>query len=91
MLFRERNYAEALRYLQEAVKFDSSSLEIHYLLGVSNLWVGKYDLAIKELSNLLDKQAFYHKNVFLLLSIAYKKVNRIADGIKTVHKEFILS
>lgn len=79
-----------MRYLQEAAKFDSSSLEIHYLLGVSNLWVGKHDLAIKELSNLLDKQAFYHKNVFLLLAIAYKKVNRLADGIKTVNEESII-
>jgi hypothetical protein len=63
---------------------DPNSVEMGYLLGVSYLWLGQYENAIRELSNLLDKQAFYHKNVFILLSVAYKKTNNPQAGIKIV-------
>ena len=83
-LFKEKHYQSALRLLKEAINYDSTHVEANYLLGVCYLWMGQHENAIHQLTNLLEKQAFYHKNVYILLSIAQKKCGDIAGAIKTV-------
>ena len=72
------------RSFQEVLQSGYKQTETLYLIGVCYLWSGEYENAIKEFNNLLEKQALQYKNIFLLLSIAYKKSNNPVMAIKMV-------
>ena len=83
-MYKEKKYAEALPLFKEALESGYKLTENIYLSGVCYLWLGDYDNAIQEFTNLLDKQAFQYKNIFLLIAIAYKKVNNPQMAIQMV-------
>lgn len=83
-MFKEKSYSHALKYLQEAIQSEPDHIEAIYLMGVCYLWLGKFEEAIEKFGTLLEQYGFFHKNVFILLSIAQKKCNQISGAIKTV-------
>jgi len=51
--FGLRDYAKASQYLQAAIQFDPSNLELHNVLAESCLWSRQYDCALTEFRNIL--------------------------------------
>ena len=63
---------------------DNKLLEANYLMGVCYLGQFEYEKSAKEFNLVIEKNPAYRKNIYLLSSIAYKKLNNTAQAIKIV-------
>ena len=70
-------------------------MELYYLIGVCYFHLNSYENVVKYLSEILLKDENYKKNMYLFLSISYKKLNLIDEaflimgkGIKT-HPKYV--
>lgn len=63
---------ESISILQEALNSEPHNYDLNYLLGVCHLMSGSYEQAIDIFDQLLQKKP--RKNIFLLLSVCYKKI-----------------
>lgn len=57
---------------------------MRYLLGVCLLGRCEYERSAKEFLSVLERNPVYKKNVYLLLSIAFKKLDNISGAIRMV-------
>ncbi|EAS02746.2 tetratricopeptide repeat protein (macronuclear) [Tetrahymena thermophila SB210] len=85
-LFKENNLSEAIQCFQEALKKDNRNLELNYLLGVCYLGKTEYERAVKEFLTVMEKNPNYRKNIYLLISIAFKKLDNIPSAIRMLSK-----
>ena len=61
-------------------------MELYYLLGVCYFHLNSYENVVKYLSEILLKDENYKKNMYLFLSISYKKLNLIDEAFLIMGK-----
>ena len=61
-------------------------LDAQYFLGVCHLSLQHYQEAVRELSSILEKSQSYKRNIYLLLSIAYKKSGDLNQSVRVLSK-----
>lgn len=66
---------EAISVLKEALRIESGNYDLVYLLGVCHIFNASYEEAISIFESMLKGK--HKKNVYLLLSVCYKKSDRL--------------
>ncbi|KRX11228.1 hypothetical protein PPERSA_07753 [Pseudocohnilembus persalinus] len=79
--FKQNQLQNAIECFQQAISIDSDNLDSRYLMGVCFLQSLDYNKSISEFNQLLERNKAYKQNVYLLLSIAYKKKNDVNQAI----------
>jgi lipopolysaccharide biosynthesis regulator YciM len=54
------------------------------MLGVCFLSINKFDQSIQSFNKVLSQNPTYKKNIFLLISICYKKKNQLDEAIRYI-------
>ena len=69
---KKNKLEDSINILQEALNVEPNNYDMNYLLGVCLLISGSFEQAINLFDALLEKKT--RKNIFLLLSVCYKKI-----------------
>ena len=82
--YRQKNYAQAIPLFQELNSLPEKQSSDVFYLGLSHLYLGEYDLAIKNLEIIhSDTGSSLHKESSWFLSLAYLKANQL-DAAKNI-------
>lgn len=85
-LFKDNDLKSAIEKFKESIILDNKLLEANYLMGVCYLGQFEYEKSVKEFNYVIEKNPTFRKNIYLLSSIAYKKLNNITYSIKMLNK-----
>lgn len=75
MRYKKKDFGEAINYAQEILKRNPNNTNALYVMGLSACMVHKHELTIEAFKKILNKDPYYKKNMYLFISIAYKKLN----------------
>lgn len=78
----KNNLHDAIEILKGTLEKESNNYDLNYLLGVCHLLNGSYEQAINIFDMLLAKKP--RKNIYLLLSVCYKKMEDYEETEKIV-------
>jgi tetratricopeptide (TPR) repeat protein len=81
-----KKFPEAIEKFTKALEIDSNHLEVLFYRGVSYLDCGKPREAIKDLRRILSLMPDYKKLVYLILSIAYKRIEMNEEALNILWK-----
>jgi len=79
-----KKFKEAIDVFTKALDFDYNNLEVLFYRGISLLDFGKPQDAIKDLKRILSIKPDYKKLVYLVLSIAYKRLDKKEAALQTL-------
>lgn len=82
--FKKNNYAKAIKILQKYTKFNRSCIEARYYLGMSLINNADFQPGIHELQETLHLDPYYKKTLYLIIALAYKKLNLIHEAVHSV-------
>ena len=85
-LLTQKNYVEAIRVFTEALKCNGLNYEAMFYRGITYLDSGNPAKTIKELTTIIDNVPGFKNTVYLVLSIAYMRINDIISALKTLTK-----
>ena len=71
----EQKYSEAIKMFSKSLSLNKSNFDALFYRAVSNLDSGQPAKAITDLNDLVEKCPDYRKTMFIVLSIAYRRVN----------------
>ena len=71
----EQKYNEAIKMFSKSLSLNKLNYDALFYRAVSNLDSGQPAKAITDLSDLVEKCPDYRKTMFIVLSIAYRRVN----------------
>ena len=80
----EKDYVEALRTFNKALKINSMNYEAMFYRGITYLDSGNPSKTIKDLANLIAEAPGFKNTVYLVLSIAYMRTNDILSALKVL-------
>ena len=63
-----------------------TSIEGHYLLGMSLINNNQFNLGIDELNKTLEMDANYKKSLYLVIALAYKRLMKYDQSIEILNK-----
>lgn len=84
--YKARDYNEAIAIGRTVLADSPDSLDALYIVGLSSSMLDKHELTIKYFEDLLALDPQYKKNVYLFLSIAYKKIGKIDSSFEVLNK-----
>lgn len=84
--YKSREYSEAIAVGRSILTDNPNNLDALYIVGLSSSMLDRHEFTIKHFENLLSLQPTYKKNVYLFLSIAYKKVGKIEASFNVLTK-----
>lgn len=71
----EQKYSEAIKMFSKSLNLNKQNYDALFYRAVSNLDSGQPAKAITDLSDLVEKCPDYRKTMFIVLSIAYRRIN----------------
>ena len=71
----EQKYNEAIRMFSKSLSMNKNNYDALFYRAVSNLDSGQAAKAIIDLNDLVEKCPDYRKTMFIVLSIAYRRIN----------------
>lgn len=81
-----KRFQEAIEILSKALQCDENNWEALFYRGLSYLDSGKPNEAIKDLNKILNIKPEHKKLVYLVLSIAYKRIDKNLASLETLSK-----
>lgn len=85
----DKKYKEAIKAFQKSVQSNRFNFDALFYRGVSQLDNGQPDKAIADLNELIEMCPDYRKTVFIVLSIAYRRVNDYTGALRTLSKAIV--
>ena len=82
----EQKYGEAIKMFTKSLNMNKTNYDALFYRAVSNLDSGQPAKAITDLSDLVDKCPDYRKTMFIVLSIAYRRINDYMGALRTLSK-----
>lgn len=82
----EKKYKEAIRAFTKSLTLDKSNFDGLFYRGVAYLDSGQSAKAITDLNELIDTCIDYRKTMFIVLSIAYRRINDYTGALRTLSK-----
>lgn len=82
--YRRNEFLKSVELLKKYVKFNKDCSEARYFLGMSYINNNEFSLGIQELLETLAIDPKYKKSLYLVIALAYKKLNKIDDSIEIV-------
>jgi outer membrane protein OmpA-like peptidoglycan-associated protein/tetratricopeptide (TPR) repeat protein len=86
--YDKANYAEAIPYFEETLKYNPTNADALYSVGLSYRYTGKYQEAIDKLKKLEEVNANYWAWYYYELGIAYEETNQFENAVKA-YENFI--
>lgn len=84
--YKSREYSEAIAVGRSILADNPNHLDALYIVGLSSSMLDRHEFTIKHFETLLNLQPTYKKNVYLFLSIAYKKIGKIEASFGVLTK-----
>lgn len=84
--YKARDYSEAIALGRNILADNPDCLDALYIVGLSASMLDRHDLTIKYFESLLKLQPLYKKNVYLFLSIGYKKTANIEKSFEILNR-----
>ena len=75
VFLQEKKYKEAIQKFSKSLACNKINYDALFYRAVSNLDGGQPQLAITDLNELIEQCPEYRKTMFIILSIAYRRVN----------------
>lgn len=85
-IYKEKNYKEALKFGETLLENENKNLDCLYIVGLSASMIEDYDKTILHFEKLIKISPKFKKNVYLFLSIAYKKKEDFTKGVFILDK-----
>ena len=82
----EQKYKEAVKMFSKSLLLNQVNYDALFYRAVSNLDSGQPAKAITDLNDLIEKCPDYRKTMFIVLSIAYRRVNDYTGALRTLSK-----
>ncbi len=86
MFLNDKKYKEAIKAFQKSINLNKINYDALFYKGVSELDNNQPEKAIADLNELIESCPDYRKTVFIVLSIAYRRVNDYIGAIRTLSK-----
>lgn len=83
--YKSKDYAEAISLGRDVLAEHPKSLDALYIVGLASSMVDRHESTIKHFETLLSLKPQYKKNVYLLLSIAYKKLGKTDASFRVLN------
>lgn len=84
--YRAKDYLGCIESGLEVLRSSPFNVDALYMVGLSSSMVDRHDLTIKHFETLLKYKPQYKKNIYLLLSIAYKKTGDVDRMLNTLNR-----
>lgn len=84
-----KNYGDAINMLTQALKLNRDNNEARFYRAISHLDSGNTKKCIIELNQILNHSPGFNKTIYLVLSIAYRRLNDINSALRTLSKGII--
>lgn len=81
ILYKKKDYEGAISYGEEILAKQPSSVNTLYVMGLSACMLHRHELTISSFKKILNVDPLYKKNMYLFISIAYKKMNDQENAI----------
>lgn len=75
VLYKKKDYLGAISFAENILKDKPKSVNTLYVMGLSACMLHKHELTISSFKKILSIDPIYKKNMYLFISIAYKKLN----------------
>ena len=85
----EQKYSEAIKMFTKSLNMNKTNFDALFYRAVSNLDSGQPAKAITDLSDLVEKCPDYRKTMFIVLSIAYRRINDYQGALRTLSKALL--
>ena len=82
----QKNYQEAIRCFTAALKTHRANNEAKFYRGICYLDSGSTKKAIQEFCEVIDSQPDFKRTIYVVLSIAYRRVNDITGALRTLSR-----
>lgn len=73
--------------LEKIVEENESNRKALFLLGMNNLGMKKYLIALAHFNSLLELDATYNKSVYVIASVCYVNLNKLDEALSKVPLE----
>lgn len=82
----EQKYKEAIKVFSKSLSLNAGNYDALFYRAVASLDSGQPQKAINDLTELAEKCPDYRKTMFIVLSIAYRRVNNFTGALNTLSK-----
>lgn len=82
----DKRYKEAIQDFTSAIQINEKHFDAIFYRAVSNLDFGQPQKAVDDLNLLLEKCPNYRKTAFIVLSIAYRRINDYVGALRTLSR-----
>jgi tetratricopeptide (TPR) repeat protein len=82
----DKKYKEAIQGFTKSLNVNSYNFDSLFYRAVSQLDFGQPSKAIEDLNQLIEICPDYRKTMFIVLSIAYRRVNDYQSALRTLSK-----
>jgi tetratricopeptide (TPR) repeat protein len=89
VLLSDKRYKDAVKAFTKCLGVDKTNVDALFYRGVTNLDQGLPQKAIEDLSKLLEQCPDYRKTAFIVLSIAYRRINDYTQALRTLSKAIV--
>ena len=85
-MLEDKRYKEAIAEFSKSFQINLNNFDALFYRAVANLDFGQPSKSIEDLNLLIEKCPDYRKTVFIVLSIAYRRVNDFMGSLRTLSK-----
>ena len=82
----DKRYKEAIADFSKALQLNEKNYDSLFYRAVSNLDFGQPQKAVEDLNHLIDRCPNYRTTAFIVLSIAYRRINDYVGALRTLTK-----
>lgn len=84
--YKAKEYSEAITVGKAVLVDEPVNLDALYIVGLSSSMLDRHEFTIRHFETLLNLHPSYKKNVYLFLSIAYKKIGDLESSFEVLNK-----
>lgn len=84
--YKTRDYNEAIAIGTAILNDRPEAADVLYIVGLSCSMLEKHELTIKYFESLISVKPQFKKNVYLFLSISYKKLGKVEASFNVLNK-----
>ncbi len=85
-LFREQRFQVAMKYFTKALSLSNQNFDAQFYRGLAALDSGNFKKAVSDFSELMEKCPAPKKNLFIALSVTYRRMGKLQDALKILSK-----
>lgn len=89
VLLQDKKYTQAIRAFAKSIQLNRYNFDALFYKGVAQLDNGQPEKAIVDLNELIEGCPEYRKTVFIVLSIAYRRVSDYTGALRTLSKAIV--